>query len=346
MDALKKINVLMTGAGAPGGPGIIKCLQKDSRIKLICCDIDEYASGRFLNDSFERILPADHPEFIDSILELCHRYQIDVVFPLVTRELFLFAKHKNRFESAQIKVIVSNEKELFIANDKGKIHEHLKINGLIHANFHITNEYDSFVNYLEYFLSSYQKVCVKPTISNGSRGVRLIDDTVDQFDILFNQKPNSLYTSKNDLLNALNGKKIPELILSEVLEGDEFTVDTLIQNGRVHLVAPRVRSKMNSGISVAGEFIEEKSIIEQVYHISESLSLNGPIGFQFKQNMNTDTFNLLEINPRIQGTSVALIGAGVNLPVLSIYSALSIDMQIPPIKWGTHFIRYYSEVYY
>ncbi len=336
----------MTGAGAPGGPGIIKCLQKDSRIKLICCDIDEYASGRFLNDSFEHILPADHPEFIDSILELCHRYQIDVVFPLVTRELFLFAKHKNRFESAQIKVIVSNEEELFIANDKGKIHEHLKSNDLIHADFKITHEYNSLVRYVEDFLSCYQKVCIKPTISNGSRGVRLIDDTVDQFDILFNHKPNSLFTSKNDLLSTLKGKDFPELILSEVLEGEEFTVDTLIQNGKVLLVAPRIRSKMNAGISVAGEFIEEKAIIEQVHHISESLSLNGPIGFQFKRNMNTDTFNLLEINPRIQGTSVALIGAGVNLPTMAVYSALGLDIQIPSIKWGTRFIRFYSEVYY
>ena len=31
------INVLMTGAGAPGGPGIIKALLEDKMIKLVVC---------------------------------------------------------------------------------------------------------------------------------------------------------------------------------------------------------------------------------------------------------------------------------------------------------------------
>jgi len=30
----KKIKVLMTGAGAPGGPGIIQAIKKDSKINL------------------------------------------------------------------------------------------------------------------------------------------------------------------------------------------------------------------------------------------------------------------------------------------------------------------------
>ncbi len=336
----------MTGAGAPGGPGIINCLKQDPTINLLCCDIDNHASGRYLNDQFEQILPADHPDFIDCILDLCVQYDIDVVFPLVTRELFQFSKYKKRFDDAQIKVIVSNEEELFIANDKGKIHEFLERNNLVHAHFKITHEFNSLVHFLEEFLSIYGKVCIKPTISNGSRGVRIIDESVNKFELLFKHKPNSLFISKNDLLETLENHEIPELIISEVLEGEEFTVDTLIENGHVKLIAPRIRTKMNSGISVAGQFIEEKSIIEQVEHICKHLSLNGPIGFQFKGNKQTNTFNLLEINPRIQGTSVALMGAGVNLPVLAVYTALKMDPKIPEIKWGTQFIRYYSEVYY
>ena len=53
---MKKINVLMTGAGAPGGPGIIRCLKKDERIELTVCDTHEDASGRFLNKQFFHIL--------------------------------------------------------------------------------------------------------------------------------------------------------------------------------------------------------------------------------------------------------------------------------------------------
>ena len=44
-----KINVLMTGAGAPGGPGIIKCiLENQKRYKLFISDADDNASGKYL----------------------------------------------------------------------------------------------------------------------------------------------------------------------------------------------------------------------------------------------------------------------------------------------------------
>ena len=34
------MNVLMTGAGAPGGPGIIKCLKRIKDINLTVADAD------------------------------------------------------------------------------------------------------------------------------------------------------------------------------------------------------------------------------------------------------------------------------------------------------------------
>ena len=43
----------MTGAGAPGGPGIIKGLRQDKNIDLLVCDSNPNASGRYLNEKFE-----------------------------------------------------------------------------------------------------------------------------------------------------------------------------------------------------------------------------------------------------------------------------------------------------
>lgn len=88
------IKVLMTGAGAPGGPGIIKALQKDRDIELWTADADDYASGRFLNARFVKLPKADSPNFIGFILEFCLITGIQVIFPLVTMELFKFAKRK------------------------------------------------------------------------------------------------------------------------------------------------------------------------------------------------------------------------------------------------------------
>ena len=42
------VTVLMTGAGAPGAPGIIRCLRKNGErsIRIVGVDMNENAAGR------------------------------------------------------------------------------------------------------------------------------------------------------------------------------------------------------------------------------------------------------------------------------------------------------------
>ena len=55
---------------------------------------------------------------------------------------------------------------------------------------------------------------------------------------------------------------------------------------------------------------------------------------------------ILEINPRIQGTSVAALGIGVNLPKLAVETFTQKKVNIPEIKWDVEFIRYYNELFF
>ena len=45
-----KIKVLMTGAGAPGGPVIIQALKKDNNINLHIADANPNSSGRYMSN--------------------------------------------------------------------------------------------------------------------------------------------------------------------------------------------------------------------------------------------------------------------------------------------------------
>ncbi len=339
------MNVLMTGAGAPGGPGIIKCLKENSNLNLTVCDINEAASGRFLNNSFFIGKIASDPDFIDFMIERCLELKINVLFPLVTRELFNLAKNKHLFEQHGIKVIVSDYHFLNIANDKGLLHKHLLENELPVSQFKIAKTIEDLNSALINLGYPAKKICIKPTVSNGSRGVRIIDPEADEFNLLFNEKPNSLFISKEKLFQILENRVFPELLISEYLPGEEYTVDTLVDNGKLKIVVPRKRTKMSGGISVGGEIIENLEIIDQVKQISDSMKLHGPIGYQFKKS-ETGEFRILEMNPRIQGTSVALMGAGVNLPLWAVEQELGIKREIPVVKWGTKFVRYYNELYY
>jgi predicted ATP-grasp superfamily ATP-dependent carboligase len=108
-----------------------------------------------------------------------------------------------------------------------------------------------------------------------------------------------------------------------------------------------LRTKMISGISVEGEFVNEKNIITYCSEIIKELQLHGNIGIQVKRSSEGKPL-IIEINPRVQGTIVAGLGAGVNLPVLAIKQELNLPItdEELQVKWGTKFSRYWSEVYY
>ena len=135
------------------------------------------------------------------------------------------------------------------------------------------------------------------------------------------------------------------MLISEILPGIEYTIDTIIHKNKPIIILPRIRSKTNSGISVSGSFVKNKEIINYCKNIINTMVLDGPIGIQVKQN-SKGQYRILEINPRIQGTSVTAIGCGINLPVLCVELALENKIDIPNIKWNTSFIRFYDEIYF
>ena len=340
------MNVLMTGAGAPGGPGIIKALQKDDRINLIVADADELATGRFLNKSFYKIPKASDPHFLDEILNICLKEDIQVIFPLVTLELFKFSEYKDKFEKHGIKIIVSDKKSLDIANDKSALNNHLFKRNIITPAFRVAKNVDELKQACFDLGYPSKPVCIKPSISNGSRGVRILDDNISEYDLFYNYKPNNLYSKLDKVIEFMGDKPIPEMLISEYLPGEEYTIDTIVYHGVPKLIIPRIRLKMSGGISVQGQFVHHEEIINYCHDILSSLELHGPIGLQVKRSEDK-VFKILEINPRIQGTSISAIGAGVNLPLLAVHQEYNdIDYGSIKINWGVRFSRYFNEVYY
>ena len=342
---MEKKKILITGAGAPGGPGIIKALQKDA-FELFTCDCDPLASGRFLNHSFIQVPNANDESFISFILDYCLNNRIEVIFPLVTKELFKFSAAKDLFLKNNIKVIVSAYESLSIANDKGKIYRHLLKNGVDVPRFEIVNTVEALVAASANLGYPGVPVCIKPTVSNGSRGVRILQEKTPEYELLFNHKPDHLYTSLNRICEILNGRQFPELLVAEYLPGPEFTVDTIVTDGIPRLIIPRERTQIRAGISVRGRFVKHERIIDYCDKILRSLHLHGPIGLQVKESKHGD-FQLLEINPRIQGTSVAALGVGINLPAIAVEQEFEqIEIDTSNINWGTSFVRYYEELFY
>ena len=59
--------------------------------------MNENAAGRKLVDAFYTVPAAKDPGFLDRVLEVCEKERVQVVMPLVTRELLTFSRNLEAF---------------------------------------------------------------------------------------------------------------------------------------------------------------------------------------------------------------------------------------------------------
>lgn len=342
----------MTGAGAPGAAGILKCLAMERSFHVIAADANSNAYGRYLAKpplaaGFETVPPADDPSFAATVLSLCKKRNIHIILPLVTRELVPLAAYKKEFEAAGIRIPISPAASLEIANNKSRLYEFLQWRGIAVPGFKVAETVEQFTAAVKELGYPGKAVCFKPSVSNGSRGFRIISEQVNEPDLLFNHKPSSVYMSFSEAVRILSSGSFPELLVSEYLPGEEYSVDCLAAYGEALLIVPRLRKRMVSGISTEGEFVKEESIMAYCSQIIRELQLHGNIGIQVKRSAE-GRFLLLEINPRVQGSIAAGTGAGINLPVLAIKKELGLPVPENEltVKWGTKFSKYWDQVFY
>lgn len=347
MKAVANINILITGGGAPGAAGIINCLQQEKIFSLTVADANPEAIGKHLNSKFYQIPFATSPNFVESVLSICLKNKIDIVLPLVTKELLPLAYQKRQFELAGVRLLISSAESLEIANNKSRLYQFLEWRGLPVPAFRVVETFEQFRKAIEDLGYPEKQVCFKPSISNGSRGFRIVTNQVNELDLLFNHKPSNTHIRYSEAERILSSGGFPELLISEYLPGNEYSVDCLANHGEPIIILPRIRKKIVNGISVEGEFVKEENIINYCKQIIKELQLHGNIGIQVKQS-TSGHFLILEINPRVQGAISTAMGAGLNLPALAIKNELGIDIssQELEIKWGTCFSRYWKEIFY
>ncbi len=342
-----RINILMTGGGAPGAAGILKCLQQEKTFHITIADANPNAVGRYMGFYFETIPFAGDPLFAGALLSLCKKKNSNVILPLVTKELIPLSLYQKDIETAGIKIPLSPTASLEIANNKSLLYQFLQWRSIPVPDFRIVETVDQFKTAVEELGYPSKPVCFKPSVSNGSRGFRIISEQMNELDLLFNHKPTSTYISLNDAMRILSSGVFPELLVSEYLPGEEYSVDCLADHGESVLIVPRSRIRMINGISVEGEFIKEENITGYCRQIIKELQLHGNIGIQVKRS-SVNQFLILEINPRVQGTIAAGLGAGINLPVLAIKQEMGLPISPAElnVKWGTKFTRFWNEVFY
>lgn len=117
------------------------------------------------------------------------------------------------------------------------------------------------------------------------------------------------------------------LLLMEYLPGSEYTVDCFTdRHGKLRFSQTRKRIRVKDGIAVETA-PGGPDLTDWAEAISVRLHMRGAWFFQVKEDKDGNP-RLLEVAPRIAGSSGIWRKCGVNLPKLTAYDALDMDIQI------------------
>jgi len=343
----KKIAVMITGGGAPGIAGTIFALRNNAdgiSFKIITTDINNDVVGKYLADEFYKVPAPESERYIRVLQEIVLREEVKVILPQTTREITVLSQSAKEFANLGAHIVVSSYESVIMANDKFLLLEKAKQVGVPYPSYYLTNSEASLVKAVELLSYPREKVVVKPRISNGMRGLRILSE--DQCDVqrFLSEKPEGVEIRLSALLDILPRGDWPELLVTEYLPGSEYTADAFRgEYGKV--IIPRLREKIRSGITFDAKVDLRPDIIEYSEKLAEALNLKFCFGFQFKLSQEGIP-KLLECNPRVQGTMVFSVFAGFNIIYCSVMEALGKPARISDLnlKNGFKFKRYWGGI--
>lgn len=284
--------VLIFPSGAENALEINEAIKYSVHVEVIP------ASGR--NDYSELIyenevrkLPfINESNFIEDLNKLIEKDKIDLIFPTDdTASLFLA-------ENASIinaKILSADYKTNLVCRYKKETYNLFK------------DEFFCPKIFLNLLKNEEYPIFSKPDVGQGSQGVQLINSK-----------------SHHESLIANN-----DLIFVEYLPGKEYTIDCFTnRHGELLFSGIRERAEVKMGISFrsieASLTAEVKQIAEK---INSKLGFKGLWFFQLKEDCNGQ-LKLLEVSTRTAGTMGFFRHKGVNLPLLTVYDALGMDVEI------------------
>jgi carbamoyl-phosphate synthase large subunit len=339
----KNITILLTGVGAPGTRGTLYALRRNSdgiNIRIVGVDMKEDAVGKYWSDKFYTVPAPESNDYFERINSICSKESVDLILPQTTRETTVFSRSK-----PSVKVAVSSISAIETANNKFELMKLCEQIGVPTPKFRLVRALADLIDRAEELGYPDKGVVVKPPVSWGSRGLRILrENTSWSIRRFLSEKPSSAEITLDDLSKILTRDAhvdFPELLVTEFLPGKEYTIDAF-SGEHVSVAIPRLRKEVVNGISFRTSLEYREDVTNYSLKIAKALGLRYAFGFQFKLDYS-DVPKILECNPRVQGTMVASVFSGVNVIWLAVREALGDQVEKVPDKLQTsEFYRYWG----
>jgi carbamoyl-phosphate synthase large subunit len=312
---VRPLTVLVTACGAPGTAALLRALRMNGerRVRLIGTDMSPQAIGRHFCDAFYVVPPGRDVAFADAVLDIAGRERVDAVLPQSSFDLPGLATARARFEQNGIAVLVSPPETVRRANDKADAYALLEQIGIRAPKWRRVSGSLALAAAAEELGYPDRPVCFKPVFSSGSRGFRVLDATVDRTRQLLDERPGNLALRLTDALQVLPEDGGPELLVMELAEGRERTVDGFARGGRIVLAHAKTREAMRAGLAMFFQTLVDDELVALAARVVAELRIEHFFNIQLVGD------RVIEINPRI---STVVYQENLNLPYLGVKHAL------------------------
>lgn len=285
------MNILVTGVGSTLGYGILETI----RLSGLDCTVSgadylKTAVGLYKVD-FPFILPdiitnkVSEEEWLNSLIHIIDRQNIDYVLIGLDSEVPLFAKYKKRIEkNSSCAVVVSSTEVVKICNDKWFTYCFLKDQNLGAPKSCLSDGVESFRSKVPF------PWIVKPRQGSTSKGLFRVNNS-------------------KDLVHALNN--CDNLIIQEEVGNynAEYTCGVVLADGKV-LSSIALRRTLKNGNTAVAYYADSPEIDIYIRAVAEKLGAFGAINIQLRL---TETGpKIFEINPRFSGTTPVRACFGLN----------------------------------
>ena len=271
------MNILILSAGTRNK--IIQYFKKavgtDGRV--VATDMCDLAPAVYEADMFYKVPCITDNGYIDVILDICKKEDIQGVLSLVDPELALLAKNKNEFESIGTKVIGSSYELCERAFDKMKMYEWLTKLGYRCAKSYIDKE--KFYQDIALGKIAYP-VFVKPICGSASIAISKVYDK-ETVDLLF---------EKND-----------SLMIQEFIDGQEIGADVYIDmiSGEVVSIFTKKKILMRAGETDKAVSFKDNILFDLINKFCKESGWIGQIDIDIFEV--DGEYYISEVNPRFGG---------------------------------------------
>ncbi len=301
------MNILITGSGAPGWYATRLLLKQtlSPQAKILGSDLSNNTTGAPLCDAHITLPQGNSPEYKRSILSAIPAHGITHIVPLTDPELAPLSECIIEAAELGCQILVSKKEPLYIASNKSKLYAALPE---LSPSTIILSSVEDIQK-----LNSGGKYYIKLDSSHGSRGTKLLVPEQEWISSFFDKKPaafGSIFPINN--LPSLLLKS--QIIATEYLPGDEYSIDIVADHGEIKFYGVRQREVIKNGICDTALFIVDShgEFLDFIRNILSKLKLSYNINIQAKRD-SSGKLKLLEINPRVSGSIESFNVVGYNL---------------------------------